>query len=491
MSRTVRVAAAAVIACIASAPVLARAEVGPGHVRVRLGVVTVHSKVRLSPASIARVPGGIVAANYQALYLIRPDGRVKRLPNPSRQRLVPAGVFFRRGLLYVANYRAGDVLVFRYPSMRLALKISDGVTGPEGVFATRGAIDIADFDGSDIARFTATGQLEWTKPLPEPHGITELNGHIFATSLGNHSIVEVATDGSPIAAQGALGTAIGDHLWPVGLRTVGGRLLLADAHQGRISRLTAAMETTTAVGGNGPGLDAFNYPFDAIGDGKGGYIVADTLKQRLVYFDSRWRMTRQVVFNHDVPSGRLLPLRKSFAAPWFYTFTAPTIPLPTILGLQISGESFDGYNSIDVRVGANDTHELELTSTARHAPPFFYSTWAVAHRGFVMIGSPEQGGVLVIDLSTWQFGYTPSRHDMWEIHGHVRRANGKRYTIADALKCVRWTTPTDAKTLLAASPQGAEYLQNGDLGAYLKAVSTSYYINVPDVLAAHFLNAST
>ncbi|MEI4861543.1 hypothetical protein Q8G41_28555, partial [Klebsiella pneumoniae] len=61
------------------------------------------------------------------------------------------------------------------------------------------------------------------------------------------------------------------------------------------------------VGGNGPGLDAFNFPFAAVPTA-GGYLVVDTFKQRLARTDRSWTLQEQIVFGALVPVGRERPL---------------------------------------------------------------------------------------------------------------------------------------------------------------------------------------
>src|SRR5207249_460146 len=102
---------------------------------------------------------------------------------------------------------------------------------------------------------------------------------------------------------GSVGVSRGRYLWPVGLSSVDDRVLVTDAHNGRVTVLDRDLRVQEQVGGNGPGMDAFDFPFATLPVAD-GYLIVDTFKSRVVHLDRKWVVKEQLAYGRMVPVGR-------------------------------------------------------------------------------------------------------------------------------------------------------------------------------------------
>lgn len=432
----------------------------------------------------------LIASSYNSIYRLS-GTTLERLAVPPDLKFVPAGMTERDGKLYVANYLGKDVLVFDYPSMHLRQRITDGLVGPEGVYVDEnGAIDVADFDGGKIARFSADGTALWSRPLKSAHGVTQVGGKVFATSLYDRSVVAFdAATGAPLGTAGSRGSGVGQYLWPVGMAADGDGVLVIDSMLGRVTRLSGSLDIEAVLpSGNGPGEDLFAYPYGIV-QHQGGYIVADTFKHRLVFVDDAWRVTRRVSFGPP-PRGRDLPILRPFDNPRGESTFEPAPPLGHLLGVDAPGQMVEGYNSLDLVRDGRVAIEFAVNSGAVNMP-FFYWTWARQAGDFVIIGSAAQGSVMVIDTKTFRIGYAATATDVWTLRGErdLRFPDGTFESPDRIVQSARWIDLTDELTRkIATSPAAVAYLKDRDLAAYLKALAKLEYISVPELVAIRHMD---
>ncbi len=135
-----------------------------------------------------------------------------------------------------------------------------------------------------------------TKPNPGPlelFGPRDIviasDGTLWVTDTGNKRLVHYTRDGEPLGSLGKEGSALGDFLEPVGLaRDAGGRLLIADAWNGRIQRLTPDAGAPTSFVTGWTSRDVLAKPYLAVlSDGR--IVASDPVKGVLMLWDAEGR----------------------------------------------------------------------------------------------------------------------------------------------------------------------------------------------------------
>lgn len=335
-------------------------------------------------------------------------------PAASAKNWHPAGLAARSGLLYVANDNGHDVLVVRRAGNSLTLVreiLSKSMQLPQNVAVDQdGSIYVADSTGV-LLRFNSGGSLMWRTPVDRARGVAISGGSIFATSVGNKTIVKVSTSGAIVKTAGSAGVSVGRYQLPIGLAAApNGRLLLTDQYNGRVAVLDQNLRVLQQIGANGAGVDAFNLPSATIATGD-GYLVADTFKHRLVRTDAKWQMQEQIVLAASafVPAGRERPL--------VYGTDARPITYPMLPGVDVAAEvgaraplSFvGGFNGLDQSGAAKPIHlnveDYQLNSMGQ--------TWAERVGQYIVIGSPTNNRLEVIDPATGMFSYVEVGGDAW------------------------------------------------------------------------------
>lgn len=342
----------------------------------------------------------------------------------------PTGLDYRNSLLYVANDNGHDVLVLRTAGNGLSVVrriTSPSLQRPQNVAADQdGSVVVADSAANALLKFNAAGNQLWRTALDRAWGVTLSGGGIFATSLASQVIVKVSPTGAIVKRAGTHGVALGKFQQPVGIATAsGGRLVVTDEYNGRIALVDQNLRVVQQVGGNGAGTDAFNLPFATLPTDD-GYVVADTYKYRLLRMDKNWQVRDQIVFGDSVPTGRGRPLVfGSDAKPSAYKML-PGVDVAADLGLRTPISFVGGFDGLE-QAGDNPKNAAHLTFDDPQLGTMG-QTWAQRVGPYVVVGSPTNSKLEVIDPGNGMFSYVEVGSDAWWradgaliVHGSLRR----------------------------------------------------------------------
>ncbi len=347
----------------------------------------------------------------------------------------PAGLFYSKkdNLLYVANYRGHDILIFDYnqDSNSLSLKqriTDDKLQSPENVVVNSlGEIIVADYDSSKIFKFDHKGNFIWRTQISQTHGVTILGENIYTTSLTDRIVVKLDYNGHILKKQGSLGIKYDQYQWPVSIMSIdNNKLVVTDAHTGRLTILNENLEVLDTFGGNGPGVDLFNYPY-AFLQVDDGYLIADTLKARIVKLSKSWKIEYQLVTGDKFPQGINQPIihgteKTPYSYPQLYA-----IDILNTLGIDLhysDSKPIGGFNSIDF-IDQDGLISKELEIDDPKIPYFFgknfwYMTGAkliqVNNYNLILTVSPQQKLALLIDIETGLWNYVDFPVATWLIN---------------------------------------------------------------------------
>jgi DNA-binding beta-propeller fold protein YncE len=288
--------------------------------------------------------------------------------------------------------------------------------------------------------------------VPGAHGLAAAGGRLYVSSLADGKIRELEqSNGSVARIAGGLGVSKGRYLWPVGLTADGGRVLVTDAHNGAITILNGDLQVQSRVGANGPGLDAFNFPFATL-PVSGGYLIVDSFRYRLARTDRSWTLQDQLALGTAVPVGRQRPtVIGSDAQPNTYRML-PGVDLPAELGLRKRLAFVGGLNGLD-HVTANGTvQHVDVVD------PQFGSTsitWAQTVESYIVIGSCQGSTLEVIDPATGMFTFVTVGGDTWWRAGELLLSVNLRRTLSAAI-APAVTAFAQAKLLLARGVSRAD-----------------------------------
>jgi hypothetical protein len=369
----------------------------------------------------------------------------------------PAGLFYDRdnATLYIANYQGHDVLVVTFDSSRNLFTLKKRITdeqmvGPENIWVDSGSIWVADYDGNAIFKFNDAGDRLLKVDIPEAHGILVTRDFVYATSLANRSVILLDKNGTVIKKQGELGTAPGDYLWPVDLiETKDGELAVLDSQMGRITLLTPDLTPTSAFGGNGPGLDLMNYPY-GFTQTDDGYVLTDTIKSRVIFFSDDWEIKGIVSEDIENVSNIGMPCVYGMNSE---PYTYPDFPGINIISLitgiktnETNKKFYGGFNSIDTinqeNTLVNITKQVELDNPQNpglSGNTYWYMTWAKlfemsSNQQYLVIGSPQQNKILVVDLESGIFFEYPVHDSIWIINGTFVSNTGAEINLNDTIQ---------------------------------------------------------
>jgi hypothetical protein len=212
----------------------------------------------------------------------------------------PTGVCacLAEGLVFVANYNGHDVLEMRRVQDRLVLvrRYTDSeMRSPENVALSADGqlVGVADYDGDRLLVFRRDGSLAWSCEVGQAHGVAFGPGFVVVTSLRDRAICKLDLSGNLLCRRGTPGWGDSKYLWPTCVAVLEGRVVVSDAHTGKISILDDGLGTLDWLGGNGPGAGLFNMPYGITGSAS-RLIVCDTFKDRIVLLDEDHRCARIV-----------------------------------------------------------------------------------------------------------------------------------------------------------------------------------------------------
>jgi lactonase family protein with 7-bladed beta-propeller len=229
---------------------------------------------------------------------------------------VPTGIYWHEGTqrLFVANYSANNLLVFKYAPKAETVSLdsvvsSEHIKSPENIHVSDDGnyLVAANYEGNGVVAFKKDAQKNWSEiwfaQIRRAHGVSIVKNKVFATGLEERKLYELDLEhGSVLRSIGGIGwdPAAPTFLWPTSVQPVGeDRVILSDAHTGFISIFsTSSLENEGFFGGNGPTLHFFNMPYAAISK-HGKIAVLSTFQGRITILD----LARMSVLKDFVPQG--------------------------------------------------------------------------------------------------------------------------------------------------------------------------------------------
>ena len=350
----------------------------------------------------------------------------------------PTGLFYSKSdsLLYVANYRGHDVLIFDYYQDSNVIKLKQRITypqlkSPENIVVNSlGEIIVADYDGSNIFKFDRNGNFIWKTAISQAHGVAILGKNIYATSLTDRTVVKLDGNGKIVKKQGTLGIKSDQYQWPVSITSIdNNKLVVTDAHTGRLTILNDNLEVLDTFGGNGPGVDLLNYPY-AFLQVNDGYLITDSLKARIIKLSKNWKIEYQLVTGYKFPQGINQTIihgteKNPYSYPQLYA-----IDILNTLGIALhysDSKSIGGFNSIDF-IDQDGIISKELEIDDPKIPYFFrknfwYMTGSklikVNNYDLILTVSPQQKLALLIDIETGLWDYVDFPVATWLINNEL------------------------------------------------------------------------
>jgi len=296
--------------------------------------------------------GKFVVANYRDLFIFDRkhatfcvvsiiDGSGSANEKPKHN---PTGVFFSENeKLYVANYKRNNILSgavdLENCSFTIEAEYSSGNSlGPENVWVDQASSLVlsANYDAGTVTAFDIDTKKEtWSAIVPQAHGVSVNNGHVYATGLTDRKIYKInILDGSIVKEKGGLGwnPIRSEFLWPTSIYPMSDhRMILSDAHTGFVSIIDAdSLDTVQYMGGNGPSYSLFNYPYAAIPFGNEIAIMQSMRREILFISASDFSVTERFYFGGE------------------------EIRWPAQSSLPVFGGSWEGYRDFS----GNDIHVL-------------------------------------------------------------------------------------------------------------------------------------
>ncbi|MBF9232144.1 NHL repeat-containing protein [Microvirga alba] len=216
-----------------------------------------------------------------------------------KPKVQPAGLTYSpsRQLLFSADYLLNKVSVFRYDGASLEFLFDiGGMISPEGVTfdSATSILSVAEYDGSRVLGWKVDidkreAKLLWERNVGQAHGITTMNGRVYASGLVDRKIYvfdqETGTQLDVFGSRGWDPNKL-EFLWPTTVAPDGtGKLVVADAETGYVTILDPETKKITAtIGGAGPGRGMFSQPYAAtVANGK--LTIISTKDERFVSID--------------------------------------------------------------------------------------------------------------------------------------------------------------------------------------------------------------
>ena len=210
----------------------------------------------------------------------------------------PTGCFYdnNEDLLYIANYHGHNILVCTIDDNFICKVVQEITTelmvSPENICVSdNGKMAVADYDGNALFLFNKDGELLWSKEIKLAHGVAMSDNYVYATGLCDRTISKFDLDGNLIKEIGEQGYEGKDKfMWPTSLDYFNNRLLIADAHTGRIYLYDDSLNYISSIGGNGASSNTFNFPYCATYMNDKIYIT-DTFNNRIVKLNVNGEIT--------------------------------------------------------------------------------------------------------------------------------------------------------------------------------------------------------
>lgn len=334
----------------------------------------------------------------------------------------PTGVYFNKNtnLLYIANYNGHNVLICKVNEnhkLELVKEIAnEQMISPENVVANSDGtkIAVADYDGNGLLLFDDNGDLIWKREASLAHGVTLDDQYIYVTSLEKKSVAKYDFQGNQIITKGSIGqTGRDKYMWPTSVFAYENNIVVTDAHSGRIIILDKNLKYVSSIGGNGPSINTFNFPYSTVVQDKYLYVT-DTYNSRIVKLDMSGDLIEQWShkdFNKNENNKNIL-ITPYKDIPYTYG-EMKDIPSELFSPLAKDKTVVSSYSAIDLYNKDSSLYkkvylsDYECNKSNGYAVPFLsqiYITWCNKYeyegKTFFVFGSPERiGYYYIFDLS--------------------------------------------------------------------------------------------
>jgi hypothetical protein len=269
------------------------------------------------PVSLASLDGDrCLVCNYSVVQTVNLRTGAASTVAPPREveHWCPTGlcVAGTDGTVVLANYTGHDLLEMRLCGDRFELvrRITHpDMVSPENVAVSEDGqlLAVADYDGDRLLVFHRDGELAWSRPVGNAHGVAFGPDGIVVSGLKDRRVTLFDLRGNRRRETGGFGWGAGKYLWPTCVTHAAGRYLVSDAHTGRITILDRELKPVDWFGGNGPGAALFNMPYAVTVLGK-EVVVCDTFKGRVLRLDEKGKC-------HAVLTRERAPLRWALLSP--------------------------------------------------------------------------------------------------------------------------------------------------------------------------------
>jgi hypothetical protein len=338
----------------------------------------------------------------------------------------PSGLCVRDELIFIANDAGHDVLVMgRSGNMLMVVQriVHEGMQSPANVALSADGqlLAVADHDGGRLWMFRRDGALEWSRELPKAHGVAFGPDFVVATGLEARVIRKYDLAGNVLASAGSFGFGEGKYLCPTGVFVRGDRILVSDAHTGKITVLDHSLKVQDWFGGNGPGAGLFNMPHGIHGR-PGELAVCDTFKNRILLLNDAREVTRilgqgsePLPWNVPVPHDRYRGGCANVSEAVFVRLPR----LPEELWFPGYGVYWFGPRSKPKCVafpqigdGVNAPHVCWITTASFH------------EQKFILLGHSQRPWIWIVDHRGRCF-YAFSEQYLWVVDGVLRTDSGE------------------------------------------------------------------
>jgi DNA-binding beta-propeller fold protein YncE len=391
--------------------------------------------------------------NYTSVYCVDiTTGEAKKVNPPAEiKKWRPTGLKYlpKQKLLYVANYKGEDVLIFKVGNdleLKLIKQVTDAaLKGPENIDITKDGkfFVIADYDSSKIILFNQSGNKLWEKSVGMAHGVSfsKDENYIFASGLKPASLHKFDMKGNVVKKVGEESWGKNGYLWATCLQVSGDEVFVSDAHTGKISALDDELSPKYCIGGNGLGADLLNMPYAIACVSNDLAYVTDTFKGRILLINLKDGEVLKVYQSKPVDQvkGGITPLVKKT------NNVGKHIPIGKNYTHRINKENkfrmdglfssdnlwYAGYASIQSEMSKKKIEFKGLTGL--YSSSFYYWCFGCNYTdqsgSYTILGSPQNREWLVYHqgiLIPVSVGF-----DFWLTENLLTSSNGKQIEIAD------------------------------------------------------------
>ncbi|HHW36195.1 MAG TPA: hypothetical protein GXX18_02685 [Bacillales bacterium] len=437
-------------------------EIKPGHLNVQdfknINVIIPEEDQlndQLLVVSITPFDDGYILCDYQNIYLLKENNLIKLKPPIDIGIWNPTGVFYsgETNSLFVANYNGHNVIEFGINLENNHLEKINEMThtemvSPENVVAGHDGkyIAVADYDGNRVFLFTSEGSLEWVQEVKQAHGIALDENYVYATSLTERKIIKMDINGKVVNETGKIGWNENEYLWPTAITASKDYLLITDAHSGKLTFLNKDLEYLGAMGGNGPGIDAFNFPYTSIFQ-DGNIIITDSFKSRVLEVGSSGKLIKQYNLSKlDLKIKNEPILGSKFLDPYTFNSNMFEVISPRFFNPFYDQEFqvVSGFNSIDI-LSSNGSliSQIEIdypNSSSYTGDSFWYVTWVkeviVNGNDYYVFGSPQHNTLIIYDISNNIFSIKNSKDnlfDLWVINNKALTGSENNFDMSSLI----------------------------------------------------------